>query len=523
MRLYKPTYSKPLPDGMKIFTRKGIKYARFKDNKGTLQEARLTKSGDGILCESKKWYIRFEDNIGIRRSVKGYTDKQATQRLADNVQKLLNYKANNQPLDKEMNEFIKGLSSAIRTELIKINLLDGQMSDWSKTLTEHIKDFEDYLTKKERNPIHIREITGTLRRIFRECGFVTWTDIRPEPLMNFLDGLRDEGRGISKRRYNGLLGAAKHFCKWMVKQRKAAGSPIDYLDGLDNPQTDQRHSRRVLELDEFRRFLDTALAGPKIYGMTGHERNFVYRFTTETGLRSIDLHRLRVQDCNFEERKIVIEAGRTKNKQRSFVYLKPATTLELQQYCKNKLPHTKVFHLTDKTSKMVRLDLAAADIPYVDSNGEYFDFHSLRHQSASLFGMNPDTPEAVRQQLTRHKNPEMARHYTHASEQQQREAVEALPDLTQPSKETQAQVKTGTDNDFLLNSCFEDGHQQTPADTSGMKRVNSVEKTPLCVYNDGPERIPKPKVRGSSPLGRSFVKYRISNDFGKKRGNKKKK
>ena len=511
MRIYKPTYSKSLPDGMKIFTRKGIKYARFKDNKGHTQEARLTKSGDKILCETKLWHIGFEDNQQIRRSIKGYTDKAATQRLADKIQKLLNYKANNQPLDKEMNEFIKGLSSAIRTELIKINLLDGQMSDWSKTLTEHIKDFEDYLTKKERNPIHIREITGTLRRIFGECGFITWSDISPDKLLNFLNELRDKGRGISKHRYNALLRMAKQFCKWRVKQWKLkkidVSSPIDYLDGLDNPQTDQRHPRRILELDDFRRFLEAASAGPEKYGMTGPERNFLYRFATETALRSVDLRRLRVQDCNFKECEIRIKAGRTKNKRDTFVYLKPATTIELQQYCANKMPHAKVFHFTDKASKMIQFDLANTDIPYIDSNGEYFDFHCLKHQSASLYAANPETSEATRQELTHHKTPDMARRYSHAFEQKQRRAVNAFPDLTQPSKEAQAQVKTGTDNEILLKSCFGDGQQQTPVDTSGKKIVDSVEKTPLCVYNEVPEQFPKPKVRGSSPLGRIWVDF----------------
>lgn len=436
MKLYKPTYSKTLPDGAKTFVCKqgkdaGKKFAKFKDSKGHTVKERLTKSGDKILCEAKLWYIKFEYK-STRRNIKGYTDKYATERLADNVQELLNCKANNRPLDKDLNEFIKELPSAIRAELIKINLLDGQVSDWSKTLTEHIEGFEDYLTKKERSPIHIREITGTLRRIFRECGFVTWSDISDDKLIDFLDSLRDSGRGISKHRYNALLRATKQFCKWRVKQWKSkkidVNNPIEYLDGLDNPQTDQRHPRRVLELNDFRRFLEAALLGDKKYGMTGYERNFVYRLATETALRSVDLHRLRVQDCDFKERRIRIKAGRTKNKENTFVYLKKATTIELQQYCENKLSHTKVFHLTDKASRMVRFDLTNAGIPYVDDNGEYFDFHCLKHQSASLYADNPETSETTRQKLTHHKTPAMARRYSKAFEQKQRKAVDAFPE-----------------------------------------------------------------------------------------------
>lgn len=445
MRIYKPSYTKALPEKSKTVIRKGKRFIRFK-SKGHISEARLTKSGDKILVETNHWHISFEDNIGIRRELKAFTNSQASQRLADNIQRLLDSKANNIPLSDDLQKWLEQLPSKILDKLIGWKILDANRMTAGKELSGYIEEFKDYLSKKERNPKHIKEITGTLNRIFRECGFVTWSDISPDKLIGWLDDLRDEGRGISKRRYNTLLKTAKQFCRWMIRQGKAASSPIEYLDGLDNPQTDQRHPRRVLELNDFLRFLDAALAGETKFGMSGIERNFIYRFAVETGLRSIDLHRLRIQDCNFEEQKITIKAGRTKNKQDAIIYLKPATALELQQYCKNKLPHIKVFHLTDKTSKMVRFDLANAKIPYVDSDGKYFDFHSLRHQSASLFAMNPDTSEATRQKLLRHKTPEMTRHYTHAAESQQREAVEALPDLRQASKETQQNIKTGTDD-----------------------------------------------------------------------------
>lgn len=463
MRVYKEAYTKVLPENARIFTRKtgeykGKLFAKFKDKKGHTAEARLTKSKDRILVETAHWHISFEDNLGIRRTLKAFTNVQATQRLADNIQRLLDSKASNAPLSDDLQKSLVQLPSKMLNKLIAWKLLDASRMSAGKTLDEYIEELKDYLTKKERNPKHVREISGTLKRIFRECKFVVWSDISPERLINWLDSLRDSGKGISKRRYNGLLKTAKFFCKWMVKQQKASHSPIDYLDGLDNIQTDKRHSRRALELNDFLRFLNAASKGPHKFGMSGRERNFLYRFIAETGLRKVDVReRLRVQDCNFKERKIVIKAGRTKNKQEATIYLKASTALELQQHCKNKLPHTLVFRLTDNTSKMVRFDLANTEIkdtegkvivpaiPYVDSNGDYFDFHSLRHQCASLLGMNPDTPEAVRQQAMRHKTPEMIRHYTHAFEEQQREAINALPDLTQPSKENQ-NVKTGTDD-----------------------------------------------------------------------------
>lgn len=470
MKVHKKTYSKPLPNGAKILCRKNGKYCKYRNNKGVLQEAKLTKSGDKILCQTKLWHISFEDTSSIRRSIKGYIDKAATQRLADNIQKLLN----KQPIDNDLRAFIEGLPSRVRADLTRFGLLDSLMVA-DKTLEDYIEGFRDHLIKKERTQRHIKEFEGIIKRVFKDCGFVMWMDIKPDVLKDYLDGLRDGGRGISKRRYNNMLGAVKCFCLWMVRQRKAASSPIDYLERLDKTETDLRHTRRVLSEDDFIRFLDTAKRGPTKYHLTGAERNFIYRLVIETGLRFIDLHRLKVQDFEFAERRLRIRAGETKNRKNTFAYLTPETTLELKQYCANKLPHTKVFCLGNKIVQAVRFDLAAAGIPYQDENGEFFDFHSLKHQAASFFAMNPETSESTRQELTHHQDPKMARHYTHVSEQQQRKAIAGLPDMRRASNE--AGVKTGTDGKILLKSCFGSGQSQTPVDAAAQLKGKKVD---LC-------------------------------------------
>ncbi len=86
MRIYKPTYSKPLPEGAKILRRKSGKFAKFKDKKGHTKEARLTKSGDKILCETSHWHIKFEDNLSIVRELKAYTYEQSTKDLSIKIQ-----------------------------------------------------------------------------------------------------------------------------------------------------------------------------------------------------------------------------------------------------------------------------------------------------------------------------------------------------------------------------------------------------------------------------------------------------
>ena len=501
MRVYKPSYSKPLPPGAKVVTKKGVRYARFKGKRG-LEEAKLTQAGDKILCEVKRYIIQFDDDMDILRKVKGYTSREATQREADQIQRLVTCKASQMPLTNELQEWVEKLNPSMRDDLISFGLIDTQRASIAKPLSEHVTEYTDHLTRKERDKAYVKEIGGMLTKVFSDCGFVAWSDISPSRLRDYLDGLRDGGKGISKRRYNGLLSTAKSFCRFMVRTQKATSSPIEYLEGMDNEQTDRRHPRRVLDIESFRRFLEAASRGPKICGLTGPERNLLYRFAAETGLRSIDIRRLRVKDFNFKERKLTIEAGRIKNKTASTVFLKPATAIELQQYCKNKLPNAQALYVTDKTAKMVQLDLRNAGIPY-EVDGEYFDFHSLRHQCASLLAMNPDTPEAVRQQAMRHKSPEMTRHYSHAFEDQQREAIESLPDLTQPSRESQAAVLTGTDEFSCQNSCSQDMSLSKIYGSMDKATVDSTQKTLLCLNSEGVIGSTEPKVAGSSPAGRS--------------------
>jgi len=450
-RLFKSSYSLPLPDGARIVTRKGVKFAKYQDKRGRPNEARLTKTGK-ILFEVKDWHIRFKDHLGIRHTIRGFTDRAATESLDSRVQSIISCRTNSRALDADLLTYIKNLPDEVRAELTATGLLEGLKMP-TKSLQEYVADFADYMTRRERNPKHIREVSGNLTRIFDKCGFTRWADISKDTLSRYLDGRRMGGKGISKRRYNTLLRTVKLFCNWMVKEGWANISPVYYAEGLDHPQTDPRHARRVLSLDELGTFLDATLQGPDKYGLSGYERNLIYRVGIETGMRKSDFKRLRVGDCDFDGAKIRIEAGRTKNKTLSDVYLRKQTALELQQYTANKLPDVPVFHIPDKTEKMIQFDLAntairddkgkevVPAIPYI-KNGEFFDFHSLRHQHASITALNQDISETTRMAMSRHKTPAMVRHYSHSDEQVIRRALEKMPDLRISS---QKKRPTGTE------------------------------------------------------------------------------
>ncbi|MCH8252708.1 MAG: hypothetical protein IID36_09685 [Planctomycetes bacterium] len=81
--------------------------------------------------------------------------------------------------------------------------------------------------------------------------------------------LRDDDLRIQTSSF--YLQSFKQFARWMVRDGRAAASPVAYLQG-GNVGLGRRHDRRALADDELRRLLRAARYGPTRYGMTGLER-----------------------------------------------------------------------------------------------------------------------------------------------------------------------------------------------------------------------------------------------------------
>src|SRR5262249_45051238 len=81
-------------------------------------------------------------------------------------------------------------------------------------------------------------------------------------VLEFLHRLRqdtEKERGISAQTFNFYLQAVKQFCRWMVKDRRAAALPPAPLEP-PHVQTDPRHDPRGLTPEEPPRLPRAALA-----------------------------------------------------------------------------------------------------------------------------------------------------------------------------------------------------------------------------------------------------------------------
>ena len=143
----------------------------------------------------------------------------------------------------------------------------------------------------------------------------------------------------------------------------------------------------------------------------------------------------------------------------------------------SKMNSVKAFKVPDKPVDMLRSDLEDAKIPYVDDAGRYADFHALRHTTGSFLVASGVHPKVV-QSIMRHSdiNLTMGR-YTHVFRGQESKAVAKLPDLSQPSKEKQRAIATGTDGKNLPENLPFLGVQQRILANSNeqQNRVSGIE------------------------------------------------
>jgi len=401
------------------------------------------KAGNDKWKHVSRWWIKMRDHQGTVRRFPGYTDKRQTEKLAEKIEKLIICRQNNEPPDRELSAWLETVAEKLRARFVEFGLIDPCRAAASKPLTEHLGDFAQSLKDDGDTRKQVQQTCFRIRRIFEKAGFRTWADISAAKIKRCLAKLREQD-GISKQTSNNYLKAVKHFCNWMVKERRANESPVAHVDCLKVGQSDRRRQRRPLEPDAVRRLLACTAASGERFGLTGHQRSLVYRLAVETGLRASEIRSLKVSSFDFKNNTVRIESKYCKNRKEAELPLRPDTALELQTLLTSKLPGARALELPDKPGKMLKADLAEAGIPYVDESGRYADFHSLRHTTGSLLAASGVHPK-VAQSILRHSDINLTMGiYTHTLTGQESQAVESLPDFSL-GPNSERQKATGTD------------------------------------------------------------------------------
>jgi integrase len=406
----------------------------------------------GRTKQSAKWYVEFRDHLETVRRMPAFTSKSASEEVGRNLVKLVDYhRGTGGQTDPALSKWLSGLPAKTREHLVAIGLLSADRVAVAKPLAEHLADFEAALLAKGNTAFHAELVASRARKVLAGCGFRSSAEIQASKVMEFLHDLRAgtaTKKGISAQTFNFYLQAVKQFCRWMVRDRRSAESPVAHLQGL-NVKTDRRRDRRAFTVEELRRLFDATAAGPVRERLSGPERRLLYWLAVETGLRSAELRSLTRASFRLggDTRTVTVEAAYSKHRREDTLPLRPELAEALQEFLTDKLPATQAFRIPvdrKKAARMFRRDVEAAGLAYRDEDGLVADFHALRHTFISNLARGGVHPK-VAQSLARHSTITLTMdRYSHTLVGEQAEALGVLPDLSRPA--AQEAGATGTDN-----------------------------------------------------------------------------
>lgn len=376
------------------------------------------------------------------------------------------------PNDPALTRWIESLSPKVKARLVKFGLLDARVVEGGKPLAGHADDFEASLAAKGNTASYVKLVASRVRRVLKDCGFKTWSDISGSRVQTYPAGRRDGKKGMSAQSYNFYLAAFKQFCRWMHRDRRAAESPVEHLQGV-NVRTDRRHDRRPFTLEELIWLLGSTEKGPVRGTVSGSDRALLYRVAAETGLRAQELRPLKVSSLSLDARPptVTVVAAYSEHRKEDVQVLKADTaTLPKKHFAANKkMPAAHALKMPTKTylPRVLKKDLAEARekwlrtaktpeegadmeasnfLRYRDDAGRYTDFHAFRHVTGSFLaaaGVNPKVAQTVLRladfKLTMNT-------YSHSYRQDEAQAIESLPDLSRRPQQAEGGAAGGGNN-----------------------------------------------------------------------------
>jgi len=505
-----------------VETKKGRVIMARKRKEYRISKHRRVDKKSGNIKESHKWNIYFRDHLDIERKLAGSSDKSTTDYIARNLIAIVNLRVNNQPLTKEVSDFIENRPKDFRKKLLEWGILDAETDSNFEPLMvytkvkpkhssrevydikgSHLFDWRKSMKAEELTDLHIREIVNRTAIVIDGCNFYTPNDIEGNKLKNWLRDLRKKGASVNNS--NKHLKNFKTFINWMIKSNRLQYNLVQYVQLLK--KTEKQHPRRVLSPDELSTLISTTITDADIFhGLSGFERSLVYRIAIYTGLRHKEIWGLQRKDISFGKEPSITARnnGKKRNNRIDVLPLQSELARDLEQYFSDNpaMPNARAFSKMWKAggANMLKHDLKGAKIKYETDEG-FADFHSLRHNFGSLLAASGVHPKTA-QDLMRHSdiNLTMSR-YTHTLRGQKAKAIEALPKI---EINKQKQVKTGTDDvpENLTANLTENPPKipKNPVKSSKSDFSNSKDKKDVKPYNKSTSKDNTPiRLEGFEP------------------------
>lgn len=401
------------------------------------------------------WYITFVNEHGRRQTVKGCPDKAATEAMARKLES----------------------EAELRRRGVIDPKADHLANHEARTLVDHLNDFHNFLVGKGTTVKHADLTRNRVARLIDLARARHVSDMVPSRVQASLRTVRDTG--VSLRSVHHYTRAAKAFSRWLWRDGRARDDALAHLTS-PNPDADRRHERRALTPGEATRLIEAAVHGPVVEGLNGTDRAMLYRLAMGTGFRAGELGSLTPEcfDLDGNPPTVTVRAAYSKRRRDDEQPIRTDLANILRSWLASKAPRKPVFgELSKYTSRMMQRDLKAAGVAYKDASDRFADFHALRHTYISALAMS-GAPVKVVQSLARHSTPTLTLGtYAHVGVFDQTAALDALPDLTPstPDSEVQLLAATGTYPTPLVYVSDPESaaHGQRAADGTGLDEAGS--------------------------------------------------
>ncbi len=379
------------------------------------------KNGKKVKKQSQYWYVDYKDANGIRKRKKAYKDKVASLQLAAQLER--------------------------EAELESSGVID-KFAKYRKTpLRTHLEDFKKSLINKGGTEKHANMTYQRAKTLIDNCKFAFISDVQASILLNEIAKLykektviddnnekQIERHTLSIQSRNYYLKAVKQFFNWMVEDQRVGENPVAHTK-CQNAVVDVRRKRRALSEEEVGKLVSTTLNGSVHHGMTSKHRAMLYLLAVNTGFRASELASLTWGLFDFSKfaPSVTIEAAYSKHRREDVQPLRHDIAKLFEEWGNERGVEgtEKVFKTLKymRWADMIRTDLEAAGVEYVDDSGCVADFHALRHTYITNVVKGGASPK-VAQSLARHSKITLTMDtYMHLGLYDQRAGLDGLPEL----------------------------------------------------------------------------------------------
>ena len=380
------------------------------------------------------WQLRFTDHQAKRRQFSTRTRDRGTALVIQHkIERLIDARTRGDVLQQDLVLWLDACHPVIRQRLQEWGIVEARAVSAGKPLDEHVEDWKQSILDNGRTERYADLSAMRVGKLLEAGHCELFSDIEAGDVQEILAGWRREG--TSPRTSNHYLAKLKQFCRWMKLTKRVGRNPVEGMKGLDSRvlNTDVRRRRRPLELEEQERLLSVTAGEQKRWRMTGEERALLYYLALRTGLRVNELRTLTVASFALDAATptVTVQAANSKHRKDDHLPLLRSLVPQLRRHLDGKHPGDPAWPKLDASNycSMLRDDLQAAGIPYVDGSGRVADFHGLRHTFITQLARSGVHPR-VAQLLARHSDINITmNYYTHVVVQDQAEALEALPEL----------------------------------------------------------------------------------------------